>query len=160
MVDIESLTNVVQAGLEKYLGCPVIRSNQADAEIPKYPYAVYTITTVATQNNGTYGEWEDGFARKPVNTIWSITVRSNKNAESVMLANKAREFLDYAGTTYLNDNDVIVQSVTAVTNRDNVLTIDYEHANGFDCFFWCNDTIEISHDDIITQIETNIESKK
>lgn len=143
MVDIELLRTVVVKGLREYIGCPVIRSNQ-NAEPPNYPYAVYTITTVATENNGTYGEWEDGIARKGVNTVWSITVRSNDSVESVTLASKAREWLDYAGTTYLNDNGVIVQAVTSITNRDNVLTSDYEYANGFDCFFWGTDEIDIS----------------
>lgn len=143
MVDIELLRTVVVKGLREYIGCPVIRSNQ-NAEPPDYPYAVYTITTVATENNGTYGEWEDGIARKGVNTVWSITVRSNDSVESVTLASKAREWLDYAGTTYLNDNGVIVQAVTSITNRDNVLTSDYEYANGFDCFFWGSDEIDIS----------------
>lgn len=143
MVDIESLRTVVAKGLKEYVGCPFIRSNQ-NAAPPDYPYGVYTITTVATENNGTYGEWEDGIARKGVNTVWSITIRSNDSAESVMLANKAREWLDYAGTTHLNDNGVIVQAVTSITNRDSVLTSDYEYANGFDCFFWCSDEVDIS----------------
>lgn len=140
MVDIERLREIVASGLRNYVGCPFIRSNQ-NVEPPKYPYAVYTITTVATENRGTYEEWEDGVARKTVNTVLSITVRSNDNTESVTLANKAREWLDYVGTTHLNDNGVIVQSVTAITNRDNVLTIDYEYANGFDCFFTCCDEV-------------------
>ncbi len=142
-VDIENLRAVVVTGLKEYLGCLVIKSNQ-NAHMPDYPYVTYTVTTVATENNGTYGEWEDGVARKGVNTVWSITARSNDSVESVTLASKAREWLEYAGTTYLNDNDVIVQAVTSISNRDNVLTSDYEYANGFDCFFWCSDEIDIS----------------
>ena len=149
MVDIESLREVVVTGLKEYLGCPVIKSNQ-NAPAPDYPYCSYTITTVASENNGTYGEYEDGVSRKGVNTVWSITVQSDDNSESVTLANKAREWLDYVGTVYLNDNGVIVQAVTSITNRDNILTSEYEYRNGFDCFFWCYDTVEISVDTIDT----------
>lgn len=156
MVDIESLRAVVAKGLKEYVGCPFIRSNQ-NAEPPDYPYGVYTITTVASENNGTYGEWEDGIARKGVNTVWSITVRSDDSIESVTLANKAREWLEYVGTMHLNDNGVIVQAVTSITNRDNVLVSDYEYANGFDCFFWCYDTIELSNVEVIESVVLNDE---
>lgn len=145
MVDFENLRTTVVRGLKNYLNCPVIRNNQ-DAEPPAYPYVSYTVTTVMSENRGTYGKCADGVARKPVTQTWSITAQSNKDYESVMLANKAREWLDYVGTTYLNDNDVIVQSCTSVTNRDNVLTVGYEYKNGFDCFFWCYD--EASDGDI------------
>lgn len=141
MIDFENLRTTVVKGLRRYLGCSVIRSNQS-AEAPPYPYASYTVTTLMTQNNGTYGEYADGSARKPVNCIWSITIQSDDNIESVTLANKAREWFDYVGNTYLSDNDVIVQSVGAVTNRDNLLTAEYEYRNGFDVTFWLYDEIE------------------
>ena len=154
MVNIENLRAVVAKGLKEYVGIPFIRSNQ-NAEPPGYPYGTYTITTVSTENNGTYGEWEDGIARKGVNTVWSITIRSRDSVESVMLANKAREWLDYVGTAHLNSNDVIVQAVTSITNRDNVLAVEYEHANGFDCFFWMYDEIDISNVPVIETMVIN-----
>ena len=142
MIDYENIRLIVAKGLKQYLGCQVIRSNQ-NAEPPAYPYVSYTVTTLASANNGTYGEWDDGKARKAVTSTWSITALSDDNAESVMLAMKAREWLEFVGTTYLNDNKVVVQSVGGITNRDNVLTYDYEYRNGFDCVFWCFDEIEI-----------------
>lgn len=141
MVNIEELRNIVAKSLKQYLGCPVVRSDQ-NAPMPKYPYGVYTVTTLATENNGTYGEYEDGIARKPVNTIISFTFKSDDKIKSITLANKARDYLDYAGIAYLNDNGVIVQSVTSIGNRDNVLTSEYECSNGFDAFFWCFDETE------------------
>lgn len=131
----------VAKGLKKYLGCPVIKGNQ-NAEPPPYPYVSYNVTTLMSENNGTYGEYDDGYVRKPVTTTWSITAQSDDNSESVTLANKAREWLDYVGTLYLNDNNVIVQSVGNVTNRDNVLTVGYEYKNGFDAVFWLFDEIK------------------
>ena len=143
MIDYENMRKTVVKGLKTYLNCPIIRSNQT-AESPPYPYGSYTITTLMSENNGTYGEYDDEIVRKPVLCIWSITIQSDDNLESVVLANKARDWLDYVGTTYLNDNNVIVQSISNVTNRDNVLTIEYEYRHGFDCTFWCFD--EIEHD--------------
>lgn len=150
MIDIENMRMVVVKGLKKYLNCPVIRSNQA-AEAPPYPYLSYTVTTLMSANNGTYGEYDDYKARKPVTSIWSITAQSDDNIESVTLANKAKNWLDYVGTVFLNDNDVIVQSTTNVTNRDNVLTSEYEYKNGFDVVFWGFDVVEMPKDEEVIE---------
>ena len=71
---------------------------------------------------------------------------SNDNSESVALASKAREWLDRSGTVYLNDNDIIVQSVGSITNRDNFLTVEYEHKNGFDVVFWLYDEVSFTRE--------------
>lgn len=152
MIDYENLRKTVVKGLKEYLKCPIIRSNQ-NAEPPKYPYLSYTIITPMSENNGTYGEYDDGKARKSVTQTWSITVQSDDNNESLNLANKAKEWLDYAGTTFLNDNNVVVQSVSNVSNRDNIISIEYEYKNGFDVFFNV-------FDEVTSNIETveNIEN--
>lgn len=141
MIDYEGMRNTVAKGLKEYLGCPVIRSNQ-NQEPLAYPYVSYTITTLMSENKGTYGEYDDGYSRKPVTSIWSITAQADDNLESVTLANKARVWLEYVGTTYLSDNEVIVELVGGITNRDNVLTTEYEYRNGFDVVFWLFDVVE------------------
>lgn len=135
MVVNEGLRKTVVSGLSKHLGVPVIRSSQ-NAPPPDYPYVSYTVTTLESANNGTWGEYEDGTDRIPVTQTWSITVQSDNDMESVTLASKAREFLCHTGTCYLNDNNVIVQSVTNITNRDSLISIEYEYRNGFDAVFW------------------------
>jgi len=142
MIDFEKQRAAIVKGLSKYLNCPVIRSNQ-NAPLPDYPFVSYTITTLMSENKGTYGEYTDGKARKAVTQTWSISALSNDNFESVTLANKAREWLDYFGKTYLDDNNVIIQSVGSVTNRDNVLTVEYEYKNGFDMVIWLYDEITL-----------------
>ena len=52
------------------------------------------------------------------------------------LAIKAHDWLDRVGTVYLNDNGVIAQSLTSISNRDNMITIEYEYRHGFDVVFW------------------------
>lgn len=141
MIDNENLRLNVVKGLKKFLQIPVIRGNQ-NAEPPKYPYLSYNVTTVTGENNGTYGEYSDGVDRKPVTQTWSVTVQSDDESEALRLASKARDWLDHIGRAYLSDNHIIVQSVTSVTSRDSVLTIEYEYKKGFDVVFWLYDEIE------------------
>lgn len=156
LIDVDKLKQVVVSGLKEYLGCEVIRTNQ-NAEPPAYPYVSYTITTLASVNNGTYEEYTDGTTRKQLKQTWSITAQSNNESESVNLALKAREWLDYAGRVYLKDNGVTVQSVTNVTNRDNILTVEYEYKNGFDVVFYLFDETEnnINKSGIVETVELN-----
>ncbi len=140
MIDYDGIRKVIVKGLKEYLKCPVVRSNQ-NADMPEYPFISYTITTVKSQNKGTHGEYADGTKRKPHTQTWSITAVSNDNTESVTLAAKAHEWLDLVGTTYMSDNDVVVQSVGGINNRDNFLTVEYEYRNGFDMFLSLFDTV-------------------
>ena len=135
MLKTDEQRKIVVAGLKKYLECEVIRTNQT-ATMPKFPYLGYNITTLASENKGTYGKYEDGVDRKPIVQTWSITAHSDNYNEAVKLANMAHEWLDYVGTQYMGDNDVIVQSVGSVTDRSNLLTSDYIYSLGFDCFFY------------------------
>lgn len=159
MVDFENIRETVVKGLKQYLNCPVIKSNQA-AEPPPYPYVSYTVTTPIGHNRGTHGEYDDGVARKPVTHTWSITVQSDDDIECMTLANKAHDWLDYVGTTYLSDNKVTVQSVTDVQNRDNFLTADYEYKKGFDCFFNCFDEIRSNYETGEYIEEVNIDGEE
>ena len=151
MIDCDNLRIITIKGLKKYLKCQVIRNSQ-NAEPPPFPYITYKITTYATQNKGTYGEYEDGKARKPVKQIWSITAHSDNYSDAITLANKARDWLDYVGTVYLYDNDVTVESVGAVTDRSNVLTVDYQYSYGFDCTFSVFDEIDIPDNGTIERV--------
>lgn len=142
MICTDKLRITVVTGLKKYTGTNLIRGNQ-NAEPPPFPYSTYNITTYATQNNGTYGEYADGMARKPVNQIYSFTTHSNNYTEAFTIANKMRDWLDYVGAVYLSDNDIVVRSVGAITDRSNVLTVDYQYSFGFDCVFAVLDEVEI-----------------
>lgn len=160
MIDYENMRAIVVKGLIDYLKCPVVRSNQNE-EPPEYPYVSYTVTRLLSENNGTYGEYEDGSERKPFTQTWSITVLSDNNSECVELVSKAHEWLDRIGRLYLSDNNVIVQSIGGITNRDNVITTEYEYRNGFDVVFWLMD--EITTDtvtDVIEVIDINGEEIK
>ena len=138
MIDYVRMRTVIFSGLSAYIGAPVIRGDQA-AEAPHYPYMICNATTLASENRGTWQQHEDGIDRKLVRSIWSFTSLSDDYDESVSNAVKAREWLDHTGHVYLSDNGITVQSMTAINNRDNVLTVDYERKNGFDVVFYVYD---------------------
>lgn len=154
MIDYENIRSVIGKGLKDYLKKPVIRSNQNDTP-PPYDYISYTITTLMSENRGTYGVYEDGAERKPITQTWSITSLSDNSSNSVVNAVKAREWFDKVGTLYLNDNGVIVQSVGGITNRDNFLTAEFEYRNGFDVVLWLFDTVETVDDGEIEAVNLN-----
>ncbi len=160
MIDTDKIRQCVVTGLKNYLGVPVIRSNQNETP-PQYPYVSYTITTLESENNGTYGEYEDGIDRKAVTQTWSISAVAATNSESIELASKAKQWLERVGTIYLNDNDVICQRCTSINNRDNVLSVEYEYKNGFDAVFWGYSEIEeptySETIDFVEIADTNIE---
>ena len=91
-----------------------------------------------------WGEYADGYNRKPFTQVWSITIQSDNSEQAMNLCIKARDWLDRVGKTYLNDNGVIVQSVGAINNRDNLITIEYEYRMGFDCTMWFLNVLDSS----------------
>ena len=154
LINIDNMRTIVAEGLSKYINAPVIRSNQT-GKPPAYPYASYTITTLMSQNKGTYGEYSDGVDRKHFTQTWSITIQSDDVSQSMELTMKAREWLDHVGTLYLNDNNVVIQHVGPITNRDNFITIEYEYRNGFDVVFNVVDEVvnPISEDNEIASVD-------
>lgn len=152
MIDNANLRLKVAKGLKEYLQVPVIRGNQ-NAEPPEYPYVSYNVTTLSSENKGTYGEYDDGIDRKPTTQTWSISALSDNETEALTIAGKARDWLDHIGRVYLSDNHIIVQSVTNVTSRDSILTTEYEYKKGFDVVFGLLDEIK-NPIDIVGAIET------
>lgn len=145
MIDFEQVKKIIVKALREYLGCDVVLANQT-APIPKYPYVSFSVTTPLVANRGTWGRCADGADRKQIEQIWSITVQSNNAGESVNMCLKAYDWLDNIGTQFLNDNNIVVQRLENITNRDNLLSVGYEYRNGFDVVFSLMD--EISEEEI------------
>lgn len=112
-----------------------------NSPVPDFPYVSYTVTTPKVENNGTYGEWEDGVKRKEVQQIWSFTVQADNDTESKVLALSAHDYFSEVGRIYLSDNGISAQLVGTITCRDNLISIDYEYRNGFDVTFALADEI-------------------
>ena len=157
MIDARSDEITIVDGLKAYLStkkkpCEVVMANQT-GDIPRYPYVTYTITTPAEHRSGTYSIAEDGTYYRTLRQIWSFTVNSDDSDESLNLALKAYDWFVLAGLTYLNDRDIIVRKVGNVNNRDNLITVEYEHRNGFDVHFGLLHTITMTEQEIGGYIE-------
>ncbi|MBR6613176.1 MAG: hypothetical protein IKK84_00225 [Clostridia bacterium] len=130
------IVDSLQAELQRLKAdCLVVRQNQA-APIPKYPYCSYTITTPMLENSGTYGNNnEDQKYYQTYQQVWSFTVQSDNDSDALQLAVNAYNFFAEKGTLNLNDKGVIVVRLSNVANRDNLISIEYEHRYGFDVTF-------------------------
>lgn len=158
MIPYKELTTHIPQGLREHLSVPVIRANQT-APAPPYPYGTYNVTTIATANRGTWQKHPDGIDRKLVRSIWSLSFLSDDEDESVFLAVKARSWFEHTGRVWLAEQGITVQSVTDISNRDNLLTVDYERKNGFDVFLYVYDEVDdpTSAYGNIENVETNYE---
>ena len=148
MTEQRSNEVIIVDGLQKALGCLVIRANQT-APSPDYPYVSYTVTTPAVTNGGGWGDYGGGVYGKQFNQVWSFTVQSGDCTESQNLAIQAHAWFDRLGTLYLNDNHIVVQRVENISNRDNLLTIEYEYRNGFDVTFTLMGRLDTETEDYI-----------
>ena len=138
MIDYKKMRETVPKGLKEHIGVPVIRGNQT-APAPPYPFLSYNVTMIASANNGTWEVHADGTDRKLVRSTWSISSLSDDWDESVQNAIRAREWFDHSGRTWLAERGITVQSVGEITNRDNILSVEYERKNGFDVVFYMYD---------------------
>ena len=134
MIDLDNIRENIATALHEYLGVQVIRSNTT-APFPQYPFASYTIRELLRNQRGTWGEYDDGKDRISASQIWSITIQAKDSAESMALALKAYDFFCHSGCPILKDKNIVVSSVSEITNRDNMLTVGYEYKNGFDVTF-------------------------
>lgn len=139
MINYREIEKLIVNGLQDYLtsqgyNCPVIMANQT-SPIPEYPYISYTITSPVISDAKTYGVTNDGTRFKSMVQIWSFTVQSGDDTETANIALAAYDWFALVGSTYLSDNKIVAQRVGSITNRDNLLSIEYEYRQGFDVQF-------------------------
>lgn len=152
--------NTINAKLESFLStsecpCAVVLANQV-SPIPPYPYVAYTLTQARSEHGGTYGIDENGNRTMEFDSVISYTVQSDDEDEAVFLAVKAAAWFQEIGTTFFSDNDVYIKRVGAVTNRDNLISVQYEYRDGFDVTFTTVEKLEASEFDDDGYIETAV----
>lgn len=128
MINLQQIQKALISALEKHCGCPFVPSNTTK-EMPAYPYVSFTLINDKL-HKGTYCEGERLY--KPLNITYSFTVQSKTDMEAVEIAMKARDFLDEIGRQMLQDGGIVIQDLTGITSRDNLLTIEFEYRKGFD----------------------------
>lgn len=145
MINFRKIEFVITNGLQSWLkskgyNCPVIMANQT-VPIPEYPYISYTVTTPVAADMKGYSVAEDGTRYKALTQIWSFTIQSANDEEAITIAMLAYDWFALIGNTYLSDNKIVAQRVGYISNRDNLLTIEYEYRRGFDVVFLLTHTI-------------------
>lgn len=140
MIDHRKNELVIVEGLKAYLNkvlirpCEVVRQNQV-ADTPAHPYVSYTVTTLASEDKGTYSEAEDGALYKGILQTWSFTAQSDDQEEAMAAAFAVYDYFSAVGVTYLADNKITVRRVRDITSRDSLLSMQYEYRNGLDVTF-------------------------
>lgn len=151
MIDQEAINIAITGALQGVAGCPVVKSNLANAPIPPYPYISFTILNTDTRK-GRYSA-SGGIRFIPLTQTWSITVQSGQDNEAQAIALKAKGWLEDGGKVYLGDRGIVVQGVGAISNRDTLLTLGYEYRKGFDAVFSLMGTGEPQDAETIGQAE-------
>lgn len=141
-------------GLKAVTGCEIVKSSLAGAPVPPYPYISFTILNTDT-GKGTYSE--DGMKYIPMKQTWSFTVQGDEDDSALCVAMDAKDWLEETGRKYLNDNGIVVQSVGAITNRDSLLTVEYEYRKGFDAVLSVMNVIRGQEEETIDSV--NIEKE-
>ena len=156
-MNIRNAEIAIIRGLESYLSTEtrplkVVSANQT-TPIPDYPYVAYTVTQSVVGNNGLYGIMSDGRRVKHYDCVISFTIQSDDMDEAAELAIRMVHWFNAVGIVYLSDNEIAVKNVGTVTNRDNLISVEYEYRQGLDVTFTLFDVIEASEFDSDGYIE-------
>lgn len=154
MIDQKSINIIITEGIKEITGCEVVKSNLAGAPIPPYPYISFSILNTETRK-GTYAG--KGTRYLPLTQTWSFTVQGDDDDVTMITALKARDWLEEAGRLQLSDRGIIVQRVSAVQNRDTLLTVAYEYRKGFDVVLSLMNEVQVSETETIDN--ANIEEE-
>lgn len=141
MIDQKKIESTIVNGLQDYLGCPVILANQ-HSPAPSYPYVSFTVTSLKTANNGAYGTEYNGVFYKHFKQRWSFTVQSDDDNQCSEITLKTYDWFSLVAVTFLSDNEIYIERLEDISNRDNLITIQYEYRRGFDVTFVIMDVIE------------------
>lgn len=143
--------------LEKYTGCVCVPSNTTNP-MPAYPYISFNVINTSTKK-GTYAEAtveKDGVQTNVLYMqmlqVLSFTAQSDDDVEAMEKAMLISDFFAEAGRQALEDNDIIVADIGAITPRDNLLTIEYEYRKGLDITLRFNNVIADTTTDTIEQV--------
>lgn len=151
MIDQKQINKVMINALKEVCGCEVIRANQS-AMLPDYPFVSYNIVNPLISKNRSYAEYADR-REKEITQVWSITVQSDTDAEALVIVMTARDWLEETGFLVLQDAGIAVRKVGEITNRDNLISIDYEYRKGFDFTLALINRIEIAREELENYIE-------
>lgn len=147
LIQQETIQRIMIRKLEKYTGCICVPRNTTK-HVPPYPYITFSVIHTEARK-GTYSavtEHRDGkeitILSMPARQKWSFTVQSDKEAEAGEKAFLIHDFFAEAKRQELEDHNIIVAEISAITPRDTLLTIEYEYRKGLDITFSMENIIE------------------
>jgi hypothetical protein len=158
VIDYKEAKTLIVKGLQEWLEskghkCPVARANQT-APMPSYPYISFTIPNPLVSSQDGYSVMDDGTRCKQMVQTWSFTVQGDDEDTVQEIALLAYDWFSLTGNTFLSDNNIVAQRVGNITNRDNLLTIEYEYRRGFDVDFLLIQKLEKADGEAAGYIET------
>ena len=86
---------------------------------------------------------------------WSFTVQSDKDNVAQEKAMMIQDFFAEAVRQELEDHNIVVADIGAITPRDNLLTIEYEYRKGLDVTIRVDNVIEKETIETIENIAIN-----
>lgn len=153
MIQQAQIQQIILSKLEDYTACICVPANTTK-KMPPYPYISFNVINTDVKK-GTYGAVEEENKRylfKELSQTWSFTVQSDDNEQALALAMLISDFFEESKRQELEDNNIVVADVGAITPRDNMLTIEYEYRKGLDVKLRLNNVIESTVDNEIDKI--------
>ncbi len=132
MIEQRNLNKIIVDGMKLVAGCEIVKSNLTN-HIPSYPYISFSILNFDTKK-GTYSEKDDDKYTLAVQ-IWSVTIQGENDNQVLEIAYELRDWLEETGRQYLKESGIIVRAVGEISDRDTLLTVEYEYRKGFDVTF-------------------------
>ena len=136
--------------LEADVHCPVVLANQT-APAPPYPFLSFTILTPVHAEQGTYC-FDKGIYYQPMLQTWSLTAQSDDYAACQEIGMRMYDFFARAGRAALYQNQIAVASLTDLTARDNLLTVQYVYRCGMDVTFRMMHQLEVVESRIVQEM--------
>lgn len=144
---IKQYNTLLCAKITDVLGCTVVKSN-ITKDIPAYPFVSFTVLNIHTKK-GTYGnDGETKFSQASMTYSW--TVQAADDYRALELAQQLHDWFEETGRLWLKDNGMTFTGVGDITERDNMITVEYEHRKGFDCVMNVLNKVEQSSEVIET----------
>ena len=164
MMDVKSLQREMLRLLEDYTGCKVVPANTTK-QMPNYPYISYSLLNVDTRK-GTYSahtgtkivegiETPVNMLSMPARLKYSFTVQSDDDVEALIHSISIKDFFEESKRQELADIGLIVSDVGGITQRDNMLTIEYEYRKGLDVTLSLNNVMESADVGVISDATIN-----
>lgn len=97
---------------------------------------------------------QDGVRYRDLLQTWSFTVQSDKDSEASDIAIRLYDWFQLQGYLCLTDNEIVVERISDITNRDNMISVAYEYRYGFDVDFRMRHEVERTVEENENVIET------